>query len=370
MAAAMLGGCADRYGTTQFNDHSTDIYYPSGKNEFMFVQKDNKADYTTFCKTNNIRSCEPLPYDTYVGMRGFFSNGSVIKTPHGDFVEIRLQSGERLYFDVTGSITVYGDKSQLQSVDEYKAIERAKNQAVEGRIRAENEKRRQQERVAEIARQKEEEKRKAQQAHDRKYGMKSEPLVPGSSIMLVEKADVISKLDGYKLSNGEEYLESFIERVREVSKKFSNREAVAEHLLGVGYIKHEEFEDMYFIDPHRDRKSHFNLGFTISGNKAYPRFYVQYLGYDWIFANHYILKADNRKWTYSSQTFDHSNTAYDVKEWSQRVANASDIDRIRQLVTAKKAMVKISGKYSDTFELDKDTIEDLKWGIRFYELTR
>lgn len=366
IAAVFLVGCVSPQGTTKYNSHDNDIYYPAGNTQFVFVEKDNKTEYTIFCTTPDATICPPLAYQDYVGKRGYFVGKQPVKIGSRQYIQVKLQKGSTLYFDVTGHINVYGDKSQIQSVTEYQAIKKAQLNAEIQKARHEQEKKRQAEYIAGVIAAKEREK--AEQ--EKKYSMTPEPLVPGSKIMLLEKVDIYSKADGFLLSNGEKHLKYHIETIRTLSKKMKKSVATADHLLNSGYIQYDEFDDQYFIKSYDTHESLFRLGFTVSGGIAYPTFYVKYRGYDWIFADHYILKADNEQWTYARQPFDHNNSAWDVTEWSQRVANARDVSRVRKLIKSESAKVKIAGKYQDVFEINPKMRKGLEWSVKFYDLTR
>lgn len=365
LTAISVVGCVDQFQTSRYDNHSdTSVYYPAGKTEFAFIHKDDGENYTGFCQKPDRSTCEPLPYSVYEGQRGYFVDDTT--SQRDEFLKVHLQRGEILFFTGSKENDPFGNRTQIQSIQEYRSIEKAKRDAQLDKIKQEHAKRRQEERFADILAAKEKEKSE----FDAKYGIEPEPLVPGSKIMLVAKADINRSLDGYQLSNGEKHFKNHIKKVRAIAKNMGNNVAIAEHLLNAGYIKYDEFDDRYYLKPYNSGKSHFRLGFTVKGSTAYPTLYVKYHGENWIFAEYYILKADEQKWTYPAESFNHKNTAWTVTEWSQRMANSSDIYRVKALADAQKASVKIAGKYESTFDIHDEMAEGLRWSLMFYDLTR
>lgn len=309
------------------NNKSSFIYNPDKKEQFVFHKKVKalqKYGYKYFCF--EAKSCfgHVLPYETYVGMKGYFDTKSPAKIDSSDneFYPVVLENGKKLYFVSNKNHGKYGSFSPIISLKLYQEIK----------------------------------------------NFKSEPLIPNSNIQVVSK-NIMYNHELYILSNGKHILKNKLELIREVANRFGNNPEIAELLLDFK-IKKDEVDFRFFISPIKK--------LSISGAKLYIgfndktewlRFSVKYYGDDWLFINSYKIAADNYRWQSPKLTFERDNSGTNIWEWSDVLATAKYIEVAKALSEATKSTIRFQGEqyYSDTHLTDVQK-EELKKILKLYLL--
>ena len=111
--------------TTQSNKLEF-VYNPKGKEQFVFHEKAaalQKYGYDKFCGSTKTFACfNKLPYQKYVGMKGYFDTLKPVKTDYSgyEFYPIVLENGEKYYFVANKKYGgKYGSSSPIISFEEY-----------------------------------------------------------------------------------------------------------------------------------------------------------------------------------------------------------------------------------------------------------
>ena len=290
------------------------IYNPEGKEQFVFNEDDERSFYHDFYVS--LTSYSLLPYHKYVGKTGYFEGGPV-KNKRGDtFYPVVIETGERLYFRLYDHKTdKYSGLSGIIPIEKYREIK----------------------------------------------AFKAEPLVPGSSIQLLEvKLDYGRKR--YKLSTGNDIAEKELLLLREVyTTYFNNNPQIAQTLLDMD-IKKDEVDSILFILPKKEtRNIAAELYIVLRNQESVLRFKAQYYGEDWIFVNSYKVAADAFRWKSLEGNFQRDYSSDGVWEWIDIPVNSEILTIAQKLSKAEKATIRFVG---DKYYSDKVLSQDQKEYIR------
>ncbi len=305
------------------------VYSPSGKEEFVFNEKDaslQKYGYDKFCPDTSTFACyNRLPYKTHVGTKGYFDTEKPVKKDFSgyEFYPVVLENGNKYYFVSNKKYGgKYGTLSPIISLSQYNEVN----------------------------------------------SFSSEPLVPGSDIHLVSnEVSYGSRL--YKLSNGELVSEKRLKLLREVSSRYGNTPEIAGLLLGMTIDK-DEVENRYFISPQGDSlRSEAKMYIGVNDEKQWLRFKVKYYGDDWLFVNSYKVAADDYRWQSPKMEFKRDNSSGDVWEWVDISATSKEIEVAKKLANADKSTIRFQGsKYYSDKDLDGDQKKSLLNVLKLFEL--
>lgn len=300
---------------------SSFVYSPAEKEEFVFNTKAEslqKYGYDNFCPNTKSFACysNRLPYDKYVGMKGYFETDKPEKTDYSgyEFYPVVLENGDRFYFVSNKKYGgKYGSSSPIISLKQYEEVQ----------------------------------------------SFKQEPLIPGSTIQLVS-TDVSYGSKSYKLSNGNSLSDKNLKLIREVCSKFGNKPEMAELLLSMN-IEKDEVDYRFFITPKGDiLRSEAKLYIGFNDKDEWLRFKIKYYGDDWLFVSSYKIAADDYRWQSPKVSFERDHSSGDVWEWSDVAASEKYIEVAKALANAEKSTIRFQG---NQYYSDKQLQEDQKKGI-------
>ncbi|WP_169753864.1 hypothetical protein [Photobacterium aquae] len=309
--------------TNQDNASESFVYAPNDKEEFVFHERAEslrKYGYDSFCADTSTFACyNRLPYDKYLGMKGYFDTEKPVKTHYAgyEFYPVILENGEKYYFVSSTKLGgKYGTTSPIISLKQY---------------------------------------------HELK-SFQSEPLVPSSPIHVIS-----SKLayghKSFSLSNGDVIGEKQLNLIRELSARFDNNPTIAELLIDKR-INKDEMENQYFISPSIDLlKSDAQLYIGVNDKKEWLRFKVKYYDSSWLFVNSFKVAADDYRWQSPVMKFERDHSSGDVWEWTDVAATKSYINLAKKIANSSKVTIRFYGTqyYSDKLlgEKQKQGIKDI-----------
>lgn len=335
-----LGGCQTSqikqasFETTvrpvSVNNEPVFVYNPSGKEQFIFpeiAESLQEYGYDDFCSDTKSFSCygNKLPYNEYVGMKGYFDSDKSIYAGFSDydFYPVILENGKKFYFVSSKKYGgKYGSSSPIMSLKLFQEIK----------------------------------------------SFKAEPLIPGSSI-IVASSKVNRGSKYYTLSNGKGLSEENLKLVREVCTKYGNKPEMAELLLEMK-INKDDIDYRFFISPIGSTlRSGAELYIGLNDNAEWLRFKVKYYDDDWLFVKSYKVAADDYRWQSPKISFDRDNSGGDVWEWADLSATESHVEAAKALANAKKSTIRFQGNkyYSDKLLAD-DQKNGIKGILRLFEL--
>lgn len=306
--------------TTQSNKREF-VYDPTGKEQFVFHEKAEtlqKYGYDNFCESTKTFACyNRLPYQKYVGMKGYFDTTKPVKTDYSgyEFYPVILENGEKYYFVANKKYGgKYGSSSPIISFKQYIQLQ----------------------------------------------SFKPEPLIPNSPIQLTgNKMSYGTKY--FDLSNGEQVSEKNLKLIREVCSRFGNKPEMAELLLDMKIDK-DDVDYRFFISPTGDPlRSEAKLYIGFNDRKQWLRFKVKYYGDDWLFVSSYKVAADDYRWQSPKLEFERDNSSGSVWEWIDVAAKNKEIEVAKALANAKKATIRFQG---NQYYSDKQLQDDQKISIR------
>lgn len=301
-------------------------YNPEGREQFVFAEKATvlqKFGYDNFCRDTKTFACmNKLPYEKYVGVRGFFASETpTYSDSYGyDFYPVVLDTGEQFYFVVRKKGGKYGTLSPLIPLAQHLELK----------------------------------------------SFKAEPLVPGSAIELV-KVDQSYGIKTFKLSNGNSIQDKKLKNVRELAVRFGGKPSLAELLLNVD-IEKDEIENRYFIQPSGSPlRTEAKLYIGANESKIWLRFKVKYYGDDWLFVNGYKVAADDYRWQSPQLKFERDHASGSVWEWIDIAAGSKEIEIAKAIASAKESTIRFQGNqyYSDK-KLEDDQKESIKVILRIF----
>lgn len=308
------------------------VYSPAGKEEFVLNKKAEplqKYGFDNFCPNTKSSSCygNRLPYDKYVGMKGYFETNKPVKTDYSgyEFYPVVLENGDRFYFVSNKKHGgKYGSSSPIISLKQYEDIQ----------------------------------------------SFSQKPLIPGSSILLVS-TEVSYGSKYFKLSNGDSLSEKNLKLIREVCSKFGNKPEMAELLLGMN-IKKDEIDYRFFIKPKGDvLRSGAKLYIGFNDKREWLRFKIKYYGDDWLFVSSYKIAADDYRWQSPKISFERDHSSGSVWEWSDVAASDKYIEVAKALANSEKSTIRFQGNqyYSDK-RLQDDQKEGIKNILKLFQLMK
>jgi len=314
--------------TTQSNKPEF-VYDPTGKEQFVFHEKAEslqKYGYDNFCESTKTFACyNRLPYQKYVGMKGYFDTTEPARTDYlgYEFYPVILENREKYYFVANKKYGgKYGSSSPIISLEQYTQLR----------------------------------------------SFKPEPLIPNSPIQLVSnKMSYGTKY--YDLSNGKQVSEKNLKLIREVCSRFGNKPEMAELLLDMKIDK-DEVNYRFFISPKGDPlRSEAKLYIGFNDQDQWLRFKVKYYGDDWLFVSSYKVAADDYRWQSPKLNFERDHSSGSVWEWIDVSAKNKEIEVAKALANAQKATIRFQGNqyYSDK-QLQDDQKNSIKKILKLYSL--
>lgn len=308
------------------------VYSPAGREEFVLNKKAEslqKYGFDNFCPDTKSFACfsNRLSYDKYVGMKGYFETEAPVKTDYSgyEFYPIVLENGDKFYFVANKKYGgKYGSSSPIIPLKQYEEVQ----------------------------------------------SFSQEPLVPGSSILLVS-TEVSYGSKYFKLSNGDSLSEKNLKLIREVCSKYGNKPEVAELLLSMN-IEKDEVDYRFFITPKGDiLRSEAKLYIGFNDKDEWLRFKIKYYGDDWLFVSSYKIAADDYRWQSPKAPFERDHSSGSVWEWSDVAASDKYIEVAKALANSAKSTIRFQGNqyYSDK-QLQDDQKEGIKSILKLFQLMK
>lgn len=297
------------------------IFNPAKNEQFVFNEQAEslqKYGFDKFCLDTESFNCysNRLPYDKYVGMKGYFETEKPAKTDYSgnEFYPVILENGDQFYFVSNNKYGgKYGGSSPIVPLKQYQEVK----------------------------------------------SFSKEPLVMGSSIELVS-VKVINGYKYFKLNTGDTLSDEDLKLIREVSGKYGNKPEMAELLLDMNIDK-DEVDYRFFIMPKGSvLRSEAKLYIGFNDRKKWLRFKVEYYDNDWLFVNSYKVAADDYRWQSPKMDFERDHSSGSVWEWSDLAASEKHIEVAKALANSKKSIIRFQG---DQYYSDKLIQDDQKEGI-------
>ncbi|HGZ6774426.1 TPA: hypothetical protein ACOLZV_002308 [Vibrio parahaemolyticus] len=284
------------------------VYQPEGHEQFIFAPRGEglqEYGYTNFCLIPEDSACysNKLPYEDYLGKKGYFESKEPIKTTaSSEFYPVVLETGERYFFQKYAFQNKYDTGAgMIYPLD----------------------------------------------LHNERNSFSPEPLVQGSDISLVSVkifATPVGTARHYTLDNGKVVSIERLESIRSFTKKFGqDNPEVAKLLLNMN-IKHDEVEQRYFITPNGNTgKSELGFYLGVNENSKWLRFKTLYYGNDWLFADSFIVAADEFRWRSPIAEFKRDHASGKVWEWLDLPATKEYIKFTEKMAKAEKPVVRFQG---------------------------
>lgn len=308
------------------------VYSPVGREEFVLNKKSEslqKYGFDNFCPDTKSFACisNRLPYDKYVGMRGYFASEHPVKTDNSGyaFYPVVLENGDKFYFVANKKYGgKYGRSSPIISLKQYEEAQ----------------------------------------------AVRQEPLIPGSSILLVS-AEVSYGSKYFKLSSGDSLSDQNLKLIREVCSKFGNKPEMAELLLSMN-IEKDEVDYRFFITPKGDiLRSGAKLYIGFNDKDMWLRFKIKYYDNDWLFVSSYKIAADDYRWQSPKVSFEREHSSGNVWEWSDEAASDQYIEVAKALANSAKSTIRFQGnKYYSDKQLQNDQKKGIKNILKLFQLMK
>ncbi|MFT5709224.1 MAG: hypothetical protein ACI9ES_003532 [Oceanospirillaceae bacterium] len=299
----------------RYNEKAEHIFNPLGKELFVLKDKANglqERGFNRFCQnTKNIYCKNRLPYNRFVGMKGYFDKKKPIKTDHKSFAfyPVVLENGNRYFFvSLQKEGGKYGKTSPIRSV-----------------------------------------------SLDQHYLEK--PLIKNSTITVIGEYSSFGK-DFYQLNNGNTVEKIQLEYIRAISAKYPNQAEVGELLLGT-FIERNELYKSYLIYPKASTKktygeqSNIKLLIGINDQHQWLRFKVSHLGNKNLNIKSFSVIADEMIWRSPNLQFETTRVAQKYEQSFEITANNQELDLINAMSVASKAMLKLHGSEKSVSQILK-----------------
>lgn len=314
----LLIGC-NATSNTAATTSSSKLYlakakYNHQKQETFFfgtVSDSMKAyEYDDVCfqmpTTSYLNECKSqrLPYDSYVGKKGYFTE----REPFYDsqMYEVReaiIETGELVYL-------AYSDKYAFTG--QYFITEKPRV---------------------------------------KKNQFEPEPLVEGSEIMIVGKSDIFPDKLEVNSSPERSYTKEEIDAIRELVSIYPQNKLKIVKLITSLNLNFDSFEGRVLIteNPYNNRDSLLSLNITIDSGVVYPFMRVKYEAEDWLFVERFSTSADGIKWESPKVEFKRDNGYGKIWEWFTSRVDNQKIKMLTDMATAENSVVRFYGQnyYSD-----------------------
>ena len=305
-------------------------YKPDGHEQFILAprtQELQKYGYTNFCLTPDpLQYCSNrLAYNDYLGKRGYFETAEpTVKNAINLYYPVVLETGERFFFKT------------LPFQDKYETGVGI---------------------IVPIG------------LHEEAKSFQPEPLFEGSNLNLLALKTFTTPSGvarHYTLDNGDTLSKKQVDSIRDFTRKFANHDhKVAELLLGMN-IRHDKVENRYFITPLGGKsKSQFELYIGVNDQRKWLRFKTLYRGGSWLFANSFIVAADDYRWRSPVVSFKRDHSGGTVWEWIDTPADQQQIEFSKKMASAETPIVRFIGTkgyrdYEITIQQQQDILNILE----------
>ncbi len=311
-------------------DIDLSVYDPDNKEEFAFSKMDKRIQqygYKLHGDGPNFKKIK-LPYEKYVGMRGYIYSDKPISTFLYNYYPVILENGQRFYLE-SDKNKVKFKGSFLISYKKYKkrlSVERKINEEIQS--------------------------------------FKPEPLIPKSKIILTG-IEYYYGTKRYILSNGNKLNDYELKYIREISGRFYNKKAIAECLLNTD-ISYDKVENNYFVSPKipfdKYARGEVEMYLGLNGKDTWLKFKTQYRGKSWIFANSFKVAADNYRWQSPKYKFKREYILNSCYETAHITVNTKIMEALIYLSKSKSSIIRFQGKNDiDLYlnDLQKKSIKDI-----------
>ncbi|MFT7614767.1 MAG: hypothetical protein ACI9J3_003753 [Parvicellaceae bacterium] len=141
-------------------------------------------------------------------------------------------------------------------------------------------------------------------------------------------------------------------------------------------VKEDEFEDRSIYThkskPYYSDNNTWYCYMITKGNNTYLRNVIRYSSEDWLFWNHFVLKAGDYKHKYfPSERPDHDNGSGDIWEWSDEMIDDEILEMCKEIIMSRECKIKFVGdKYYDAVTLKGKYIKGLEETLKacYYHL--
>jgi len=322
--------CISAMASDEDNETS---YQPGNKEQFVMINFDRLGDrkhYRSLCKKDDMIGCiNPMPYEKYKEMKGYFESSEPYKTKKvGDFTyqyfNVIMENGDKLIFITNQEFGKYGTAAEMMPLEEYQSIR----------------------------------------------SFSPEPLYSGSDIQIIKKENVYG-IRTLELSNGQKVRQEIYELIKSFVPKVGGDHRMVEILVG-NHIEYDHMDDVYKIRPvGSGLEKNFGLSLLVSSGAPALRVEVKYYGDDWLFVDSFKLAADDFRYQSPDYEFNRDHSSGNVWEWITINAGPEQINYMKALSEAKLSTIRFQGRqyYSD-LTLDVDDKKHIKDFLTLYELMK
>lgn len=308
-------------------------YQPGNKEQFVMINFDTLGEqkhYRSLCKKDDMIGCiNPMPYEKYKEMRGYFESSEPYKTNKvGNFTyqyfNVVMENGDKLIFITNDEFGKYGTAAEMMPLDEYQSIQ----------------------------------------------SFIPEPLFPGSDIQIVKKENVYG-IRTLELSNGQNVRQEMYELIKSFVSKVGGDHQMIELLVG-NHIDYDHMDDVYKIKRIGSDLEK-NIGLRISVANGVPSLWVRamYYGDDWLFADSFKLAADDYRYQSPDYEFSRDNSSGDVWEWITFNAGPEQIEYMKALSEAQLSTIRFQGnQYYSDLTLDDDDKKHINDFLNLFDLMK
>lgn len=311
-------------------------YSPEGKKQFAFAEMSEglqKFGYGDLCFEMPTRSyandclLNKLPYDKYVGKKGFYTDRKPFKDYSGYVVqEAVLETGEVIYLATSTKYKHVGNK--IVPLAEYEKI----------------------------------------------VNFKPEPIYKGAEVLLTGYNKTSKGYINVSSQKNHSFTEREIEAIRSIASKYPNNGSKIADLLTTLIVDYDDFEGrtIVYAPPYNNRKSYLSIKiiFKDSG-EVYPFVVSHYQADDWLFVNGYSISADGYRWDSPKLDFKRDHSGGTIWEWANQSLTPSYINVLTKMANADKAKIRFRGQeyYSD-YELSAAQKTELSNLLKIVDLTQ
>jgi predicted small secreted protein len=291
---------------------------PSNPNAFVMLEKPEQLQrfgYDHFCPTTETISCARLPYQRYVGLKGYFEPAEPVATNHAvqwDFFKVVLENGEWFYFT-----------NSRKSGDLFR-----RGQPI---------------------------MRLSQ--HEQGRAMVDKPFLPNGALTITQQKQS-SGYFYYTLSNGSEFRDDQLASFQKLATHLPEADqGRAAEILSNFHIKHDDIADRFIVRPVGMDHGPLYGRLLIKGKPQF-RLVLRYDGSDWLFVRNYIMAIGEERLEGASE-FRRDHTGGKVWEWIDVAPTREQRTILSQLANAEKATVRFIGRdyYKDLTVTDKSRKE-------------
>ncbi|TXH94750.1 MAG: hypothetical protein E6Q75_12125 [Rheinheimera sp.] len=299
------------------NSQKAFTYAPEGREEFVFGNVSpalQKYAYGDVCFKMPVSSVavdclmNRLPYEKYVGKRGFFTDKAAFEDLYDHVVrEAILETGEVIY--------VVKSKKYQHVGDTFIPLEE----------------------------------------HNKISSFKPVPIVKGAKTIITGYSNISRGKLNVSSQNGHGFSEAEIEAIRNIASKYPKHSARLADLLSTLSVKVDDFDKKTIIShlPYNNKETFVSIRLVINEDGKYtPFIVVHYQAEDWLFVQNYAISADGFRWDSPKLQFERDHTGGRIWEWSTTSLDDDKLSMLEKLATATSAKIRFHGQqYYNDYEL-------------------